>query len=251
MFADQFGLEIDYQKIDAGPDEFPEALEAFHCAGGTGCNITMPLKNDAWQLAVGSSPQVGHAQAANTLVYQTSGWFAHNTDGVGLVADLTRNHALGLNDRRILILGAGGATAGILGELLAAKPREIMLVNRSLERAHALAQRFDSLGAVKVTAWAELAQHGGFDLVINATSLGHQGKTPPLLESIFAKGSVCYDLNYYKASLPLKSLCESIGQRYIDGLGMLVEQAVASFQIWTGRQAEGRMVMDNLRNKNL
>lgn len=248
MFADQFGLEIDYQKIDAGPDEFPTALEAFRHAGGTGCNITLPLKNDAWQLAVDSSPQVGQAQAANTLVYQTSGWFAHNTDGIGLVADLTRNHAVDLNDRRILILGAGGATAGILGELLAAKPMEIMLVNRNLERAHALAQRFDSLGEVKVTAWSELVRRGSFDLVINATSLGHQGKTPPLLESVFAKGSVCYDLNYYKASLPLKKLCERMGQRYIDGLGMLVEQAVESFTIWTGKRPAGSVVVKKLRD---
>ena len=248
MFADQFGLSVDYQKIDAGPDEFPAALEDFRRAGGTGCNITMPLKNHAWQLAAESSPQVGLAQAANTLVYQASGWFAHNTDGVGLAADLTRNHALELSDRRILILGAGGATAGILGELLAAKPRQIMLVNRNLERAHTLAQRFDSLGEVKVTGWSELARHDSFDLVINATSLGHQGKAPPLPGAVFAKDSVCYDLNYFKASLPLKTLCERIGQPYIDGLGMLVEQAAASFLIWTGKRADSSLVIKKLRD---
>lgn len=246
MFADQFGLDIDYQRIDTGVDGFPDALEAFRLAGGTGCNVTLPLKGEAWRLATESSPQVAQAQAANTLVYKGSGWFAHNTDGIGLVVDLTINHAIDLLDKRIMILGAGGATAGILGSLLAARPREVILVNRNLERARTLSGRFDSLGEIKIVSWDDLSLQGGFDVVINATSLGHQGKAPSLTKSVFAPGSVCYDLNYYTASQPLKALCETMGQRYIDGLGMLVEQAAKSFTIWTGKQPDSSVVIKKL-----
>lgn len=244
MFADQFGLAIDYQSIETGPEDFSNTLESFRLAGGVGCNVTLPLKRDAWQLAAESSPQVALAQAANTLVYQPSGWVAHNTDGAGLVADLTINHAIGLSDRRILILGAGGAAAGIVGSLLAEKPREVVLVNRNLERARMLSERF---GSLTVTSWSDLFTQGSFDLVINATSLGHQGKHPPLEQSIFAPGAVCYDLNYYKASEPLLAFCKVMGQRYIDGLGMLVEQAAKSFSIWTGKQPDSALVIQRFR----
>ena len=149
MFADQFGLNIEYQRIETGADGFLEALEAFRFEGGTGCNVTLPLKRDAWQLAVQSSLEAGQAQAANTLVYQpSSGWFAHNTDGAGLVADLAGNHGVKLEGQRVLILGAGGAAAGILGSLLAGNPRQVVLVNRNLERARILARRFAPWGTL-------------------------------------------------------------------------------------------------------
>jgi shikimate dehydrogenase len=249
MFADQFGLDIEFQRIETGADGFPEALEAFRVAGGIGCNVTLPLKRDAWQLGAESSPEVSQAQAANTLVYQPpSGWFAHNTDGAGLVADLVGNHGVNLEGQRILILGAGGAVAGILGSLLAGKPRQVILVNRNLERARVLARRFVALGNIDIKSWVDLPGMGSFDLVINATSLGHHGEAPPLFASMFTPGAVCYDLNYYKASQPLQALCEEIGQSYIDGLGMLVEQAAKSFYIWTGKRPQSRGVIGKCRN---
>lgn len=245
MFADQFGLDIDYELIETDPEEFPDQLEAFRLKEGIGCNITLPLKQDAWRLASDKSVQVGLAQAANTLVYQApGGWSAHNTDGSGLVADLTINHQLKLDGQRILVLGAGGAVAGILGSLLAGNPREVVLVNRDQQRAGDLANRFSSLGKVSITHWKDLPAQGQFNLVINATSLGHHGKAPPLQSSAFAPGGVCYDLNYYKASQPLKERCEEMQQAYIDGLGMLVEQAAKSFQIWTGKKPHTRLVID-------
>ena len=248
MFADQFGLNIEYQRIETGADGFPAALEAFRFEGGTGCNVTLPLKRDAWQLAAQSSQEVSQAQAANTLVYQPpSGWFAHNTDGAGLVADLAGNHGVNLEGQRILILGAGGAVAGILGSLLARKPRQVILVNRKLERARALARRFGPSGNIGITSWTDLPGQGSFDLVINATSLGHHGEAPALSASMFAPGALCYDLNYYKASQPLMVLCEGMGQSYIDGLGMLVEQAAKSFYIWTGKRPETRVVIKKCR----
>lgn len=237
MFAGQFGLDIEYELIDIGVDGFHQALEDFRIAGGCGCNVTLPLKREAWQLAVDTTSEVKLAHAANTLVCLSSGgWFAHNTDGIGLVRDLTVNHGIKLAGERILILGAGGAAAGILGSLLACEPGGIVLVNRNIERAGALAAHHGGEAKVSVTDWTGLEALGGFDLVINATSLGHQGEVPPLVSSLFAAGSCCYDLNYHKASLPLKSWCENMGQAYIDGLGMLVEQAAESFSIWTGKK---------------
>jgi len=249
MFAGQFDLDIDYRLIETGHGAFPEALETFRLDGGTGCNITLPLKRDAWQMAESSSVEVGHAQAANTLIYKSSAWFAHTTDGAGLVEDLTENNGIQLRGQRILILGAGGATAGILGALLAAKPAEISLLNRSEARARALADRFKAFGKINTSAWQDLETmgspgHGGFDLVINATSLGHHGQAPALVKTLFAPAALCYDLNYFNASLPLKNRCEEIGQAYVDGLGMLVEQAAKSFNIWTGKQPQTSVVID-------
>jgi len=239
MFAGQFGLDINYELIDAGVDGFHQALQDFRLGGGSGCNVTLPLKREAWQLAKDTTAEVKLAQAANTLIYDASGgWFAHNTDGIGLVRDLAANHRIKLAGERILILGAGGAAAGILGSLLVREPAEVVLVNRNTERARALAERHGSKIKISVTDWTGLPALGCFDLLINATSLGHHGKAPPLTNSLFAAGSCCYDLNYYKASQPLKTWCENMGQAYIDGLGMLVEQAAESFSIWTGKQAE-------------
>jgi len=247
-FADQFDLNIQYELIESGVERFPEALENFRLAGGTACNVTLPLKREAWRLAAQASDEVKQAQAANTLHFQqSSGWFAYTTDGAGLMADLTVNHGVGLSGRRLLILGAGGATAGILGRLLAGSPRQIMLVNRNLERARKLSERFGSSATIPVTNWSDLSQHGEFDLVINATSLGHQGQVPPLPASSFAPGGVCYDLNYFKASIPLRNRCEELHQPYIDGLGMLVEQAAKSFYIWTGKRPDTRAVINACR----
>ncbi len=248
LFADQFGLEISYQLIETGVEGFPQALGNFLFDGGAGCNVTLPLKQEAWRLAAQASEEVGQAQAANTLVYQpSSGWFAHTTDGVGLITDLTVNHGVRIEDQRVLIMGAGGAVAGILGRLMAAAPREVVLVNRNLERASLLAERFDSVGNITITDWRDLPARGRFNLVINATSLGHQGKAPPLSASNFAQDAVCYDLNYFKASQPLRSLVEAMGQRYLDGLGMLVEQAAESFYIWTGKRPNSDVVTEKCR----
>lgn len=247
-FADQFGLQIDYQLIETGVAGFPAALENFRLAGGAGCNITLPLKREAWRLAAQATDEASLAQAANTLVRQASNdWFAHTTDGAGLLADLTVNHGIELAGQRILILGAGGATAGILGRLLAESPRQIILVNRNLDRARELSKRFAALGEVSVSDWGGLRQLGAFKLVINATSLGHQGEAPPLPAALFEPGGLCYDLNYFKASLPLKKQCQDMHQPYIDGLGMLVEQAAKSFSIWTGKQPQTGVVIDACR----
>jgi len=249
MFAVQVGLDIEYRLIEPEIGHFPRALEEFRSAGGVGCNITLPFKRDAWKLAAGASPEVSQAQAANTLVLQESGWFAHTTDGAGLIADLTGNHGLGISGLRVLILGAGGAAAGILGSLLAENPQQIILVNRNLERARSLSERFEASGKVSVTSWSELSGQSAFNLVINATSLGHKGEAPPINTSSFAEGGLCYDMNYFKASQPLKKLCEDMHRPYIDGLGMLVEQAAKSFSIWTSKMPKTPAVIEAVRRE--
>ena len=255
LFAEQADLEIEYQCIEAQAGDFPDALEDFRLAGGTGCNVTLPIKREAWQLAVQSTPAVSLARAANTLVLQSSGWFAHNTDGAGLVADLIVNHGIDLENKRILIVGAGGAVAGILGDLLACDPQEIMLVNRSPERAWALVRQFSEIGHLSVTSLQDLpcldlSEHGRFDLVVNATSVGHHGEAPPLTRDLFAPDALCYDLNYFKASQPLKKYCQELRTPYIDGLGMLVEQAAKSFELWTGFTPRTKPVIENCRQLN-
>lgn len=244
LFAQQFDLECEFQCIETDLDGFPESLKMFRLGGGTGCNITLPLKQAAWQLATGATAEVKLAHSANTLVYQHSnGWFAHTTDGAGLVQDLVVNHGYQLAGQRVLVMGAGGASAGILASLQAGGPQEIVLVNRNQERANALAQRFAPGGKITASSWVDLPAKGRFDLVINATSMGHCGQAPALEASLFAPGAVCYDLNYHRASQPLQALCKQMGQPYIDGLGMLVEQAAKSFYIWTGKRPDSAGVI--------
>jgi len=246
-FADQLGLDIEYQAIETGPADFASALESFRLAGGAGCNITLPLKGDAFRLASDCSEQVSLAQAANTLIWQASGWFAHTTDGVGLMTDLLSNHGVAVAGKRVLVLGAGGAVASVLGSLLAVQPARLVLVNRNVERARSLAERFGSPGVLGISTWAELSGHTAYDVVINATSLGHIGEVPPFTPALFDRKSVCYDLNYHQASEPLRAWCETRGLTYLDGLGMLVEQAAESFSIWTGQRPDSGSVITKLR----
>jgi shikimate dehydrogenase len=149
-----------------------------------------------------------------------------------------------------LIVGAGGAAAGIVGDLLAQKPAELVISNRSPERARALALRFASIGAVASCPLDQLSAQGSFDLVINATSLGHSGQAPDLSESLFRPDGLCYDLNYGSAAEPLRAQCERRGICYRDGLGMLVEQAALSFTMWTGAVPDTEAVLQSLRRNN-
>jgi shikimate dehydrogenase len=264
MFAEQCGLDVDYQAIEATAESFAGLLQALAAQGGRGCNVTVPLKKQAWQLAQRSSLSAQRAQAANTLVFESDNdWYADNTDGRGLVQDLSGNLGQPIRASRICIIGAGGAAAGILGDLLAQEPKCITIANRTLERARELQQTFNTgldtpaaetsepgptpVPVVSAISLDDLGIATPFDLVINATSLGHETRHPGLPETIFLPGSLCYDLNYGAAAEPLRTFCGEMGISYEDGLGMLVEQAALSFELWTGRSPETAPVLRVLR----
>ena len=246
LFARQLGLKIDYQAIEATAGSFPDQVLELASGGGRGCNVTVPFKRAAWMLADASSDRAARAQAANTLVFNER-IFADNTDGQGLVNDLAGLADGRLEGARVCVLGAGGAAAGILAALLHAQPEWVFIVNRTRARADDIARRHADLGRVFACEPADFAQHAPVDLVINATSQGHRGDAPAFSADWLAPGGLCYDLNYGPAAAPLRSVCTAAGIAYADGLGMLVNQAALSFQLWTGELPDVGPVLESLR----
>ena len=247
-FAAQCGLDVDYQAIEATPETFPQRVADFADRDARGCNVTVPFKHAAWRLAAQSSEAASLAEAANTLIFSATGWFADNTDGGGLVNDLTRNADCRTGGRRLCLLGAGGAAAGVLGALLGTGPSEVVIANRTAARAVDLAGRHAHLGPVTGRGLEDMAELAPFDILINATSLGHQGGLLPVTTDWIAPGGLCYDMNYGAAARPLRALCEKTGIRFRDGLGMLVEQAALSFCLWTGKTPDASVVLAELRS---
>lgn len=247
LFAQQFGLDVDYRAIEASWETFSARVHELADAGGLGCNITMPFKTRAWKLATRSSERADRAEAANTLLFSSDGWFADNTDGGGLVADLQNCVGPQPNGARICLIGAGGAAAGVTAALLQEQPERLVIANRTPERAIALAARHADLGPVQHAGFEQLADLGPFDLLINATSLGHAGAAPALQAEWLAPGGLCYDMNYGRAARPLQSACAERGIACRDGLGMLVGQAALSFLLWTGHQPDTAAVLETLR----
>jgi shikimate dehydrogenase len=248
MFAQQCGLDVDYRAIETAADDFSARVREFARQGGSGCNITAPLKHQAWSLAQRSSDSARVAKAANTLCFERSGsWYADNTDGRGLVRDLLVNLDYQLEGARICIIGAGGAVAGILGDLLKQKTRAIVIANRTLLRAQEL--QADLGRAVSAISLHELGQQPPFDLVINASSLGHAGEHPDLPLTLFRSTSLLYDLNYGPAAEPLAQFCGAHEITFENGLGMLVEQAALSFSLWTGHDPETKPVLRVLKEQ--
>lgn len=243
-FARQAGLAVAYRAIEVAPGGLAEALDALAARGGVGCNITMPLKHEARALAHTRSERVELAEAANTLLRDGAHWYADNTDGTGLVGDLRRG-GLDPAGKKVALLGAGGAAAGVCAALLDAGPSEVRIYNRTLDRALALAERHQALGPVTADGMDRLAEEP-FDLVLNATALGHSGGHPPLRPELFSPGGALYDLNYGRAAEPLEHWALEAGVAYRSGLGMLVGQAAESFRLWTGFEPEPAPVLEEL-----
>jgi shikimate dehydrogenase len=247
-FARQTGQSLEYTAIQVEPGALPQAIGNFQANGGKGLNITVPFKQEAWQLADQLSDRARLAGAVNTIRFEDDGsLYGDNTDGAGLVRDIVHNHGGAITDAEVLILGAGGAARGVLEPLLEENPDSLVIANRTVDRATTLAGEFKSLGNVRGCGFDDLAGRQ-FSLIINATSASLQGELPPLPEGVIAEGGWCYDMMY--GAEPTVFLCwaEAHGAaRCLDGLGMLVEQAAESFTLWRGVRPETRKVIDTLR----
>ena len=251
-FAQQTGEPVTYGRIDCGPDGFVAAVRRFAAEGGGGCNVTVPFKFEAPALAARCSERATLAQAANVLRFDADGWTADNTDGIGLVEDIRRHAGFDLAGRRVLLVGAGGAAAGVLGPLLLARPRQLVVVNRSPERAQALVQRHQPLaqaGGVDLGP-APIDEPGdAFDLVLNASASSLQGAGVPVPVRVLRAGTLAIDLMYGAAAQPFIDWAAAQGAHGRDGLGMLVEQAAEAFRIWRGVRPDTPEVLAQLRRR--
>lgn len=246
-FARQTGQDISYQSILAPLDGFDDAVDAFIAAGGRGANVTVPFKQEAFQLVTRLTPRAELAGAANTLIFEGNEIIGDNTDGVGLLRDITINLAYPVEGKRVLLLGAGGASRGVVGPLLDAGVQSLTIANRTVPRAKVVAERFAPLGPVTGCGYDELAGQS-FDIVINATSASLSGSMPALPEGIFAPGSLAYKMMYGMGDSPFRIFAREQGAALIsEGLGMLVEQAAESFFVWRGVRPEARPVMELLQ----
>jgi len=244
-FARQTGQDLVYGRLLAPRDAFAATANAFRAGGGRGLNVTLPFKGEAFRYAAFLSERASAAQAVNTLKFERGVIFGDNTDGVGLVGDLTRNLAFAVNGQRVLLLGAGGAARGVVGPLLEQQPAQFVLANRTLDKAQHLALSFG--GALEAGTYAALAGRQ-FDLVINATSASLAGELPPLPPGVFARGALAYDMMYGKGETPFLAFARGAGAALLaDGLGMLVEQAAESFLVWRGVRPDSASVLQQLR----
>lgn len=251
LFAQQTGEALEYTAIQAPLDGFAETVRQFFERGGKGLNVTVPFKEQAWELARWRSERAEKAGAANTLYYDQDGaLMADNTDGFGLVRDLTVNCGVDLADARILILGAGGAVRGVLGPVLAQGPAAVTLANRTVAKAQALVDLFrDEAGQTALEACGFEQPAQPFDVIINGTSASLQGDLPPLAPSVIGADTVVYDMMYSQQTTTFNQWALDQGAgRVFDGLGMLVEQAAEAFRVWRGVRPDTAPVMAALRN---
>tara|TARA_R110000868_G_scaffold33587_9_gene121844 strand:+ start:3267 stop:4094 length:828 start_codon:yes stop_codon:yes gene_type:complete len=246
-FAAQTGEDILYTALLLPLDGFEhQARLFFEHGGGCGLNITVPFKEDAYRLADDYTDRAKRAGAVNTLKKRPDGsLLGDNTDGAGLVLDLKR-HSVPLANRRILLLGAGGAARGVLQPLLEEMPAELVIANRTQSKAEQLAADFSDLGAIRASTFADLS--GPFDLIINGTSASLGGELPPLADTLVAANTVSYDMMYGAQPTVFNAWASALGAaQTIDGLGMLVGQAAESFYVWRGKRPDVANVITMLK----
>jgi len=252
-FAAQTGEPVRYERLLCPLDGFSAAVREFAAGGASGCNVTMPFKFEAFGLVAKTTPRARIAAACNTLRFDADCWLGDNTDGAVLVRDIERNAGFDLRGARILLIGAGGGAAGALGALLTSGASEVVVANRSLDKARTLvARQVQALGAAasaRVLA-APLADCGErFDVVVNATATSVAGAAVPVAPSVLRPGGLALDMMYGPAAAPFVAWAESNGASGRDGLGMLVEQAAEAFLLWHGVEPATAPVLRSLRER--
>ena len=251
LFARSLGEDIQYGAILGRPGRFADDASAFREAGGRGLNVTAPFKVDAFAYATVHTERAAQAGAVNTLKFDGDVVIGDNTDGPGLVHDIGRQLNFVLHGKRVLLMGAGGAARGVLLPLLLERPARIAIVNRTPEKAQALARQFSGRAQHVELAGGSYAAFTGeaFELVINSTSASLSGEIPPLPARVFAPGSLAYDMVYGERANPFLAYALTHGATHaIDGLGMLVEQAAESFFLWRGVRPQTAPVLAVLRD---
>jgi shikimate dehydrogenase len=248
-FAEQTGEDIEYGRVLVPEDKFQETVFEFLKEGGKGLNVTVPCKLDAFRLAARLTPRAKRAGAVNTFMVEPGKKLVgDNTDGKGFVTDLTDNLNWEIRNKRILMLGAGGAVRGVLEPLLALRPQAVVLGNRTPATARILATEFAELGEVSGGSYDSLHKKATFDLIINGTSASLDDEMPPLSAELIGEGCCCYDMMYGAQPTVFMKWASEHGAEYVsDGLGMLVEQAAESFSLWRGKTPDTQPVIAAIR----
>lgn len=247
LFALQTEENIQYELLQVSPEKLEEAVRQFHRTGGKGLNITVPHKAEVAKLVDHVSERAATAGAVNTLTFKGGEIHGDNTDGIGLLRDLAVNLGVSIEGSNILILGAGGATRGIVGPLLEMQPAALRIANRSLGKAQALADQFSDSGPVSACRFNVVPVSTQYDLIINATSAGVRGESPPYPSAAVSSGTFCYDLSYGLKPTPFSIWArESGAAQSVMGWGMLVEQAAESFNIWRGIRPDTAPVLKQM-----
>lgn len=252
LFAEATGEVVEYGRLLCPLNGFAETVRRFAAEGAAGCNVTVPFKFEAFAIAPQHTDRAALAQAANVLRFDATGWLADNTDGVGLVTDISHNAQWPLAGQRVLLIGAGGAAAGALGALIEARPAEITIANRTLAKAEALVARHQALAqhaSVTLRASALSNTSTAYDVVINASASSLQGGPIPVAASVLRPGTLALDMMYGPAAQPFLNWARAHGAVGRDGLGMLVEQAAESFLLWRGVRPATTAVLAALRQR--
>ena len=247
LFSLQTNQKLQYELLQVTPEKLETAIRQFQRTGGKGLNITVPHKSEVVRLVDHMSERASTAGAANTLTFESSEIRGDNTDGIGLLRDLAVNLGVVVESSSILILGAGGATRGIIGPLLEMQPKSIKIANRSVGKAQMLADHFSGSGPVTACQFDNVPVTEAYDLIINATSAGLKGEAPPYPAAAISKDTFCYDLSYGHKPTPFSVWARDSGAaQSVMGWGMLVEQAAESFNIWRGVRPETKPVLDRM-----